>query len=91
MLHWGKEYLSKVLPMEMVDRIPEAEADPYHPECQNDGITICNGETGEVILIMKADIPPRRLNRRKLRALLSEGVEIEVPFLAGLFPRDDIH
>jgi len=37
----------------------------------------CNGQTGEVILAMQG-ILPKRVSRRKLRALLSEGIEIQV-------------
>jgi hypothetical protein len=36
----------------------------------------CNGQTGEVISNMQGD-SPRRVSRRKLRAPLSEGVDIQ--------------
>ena len=45
-----------------------------------------NGETGEIVLSMPGDMP-RRVSRRKLRTLLSEGIHIENDkTLSGLTP-----
>lgn len=76
-LHWGGEFLTKVLPPELRERLNEINVDPEHDFSSEKGYVQCNGETGEVILVMPGAMP-RRVSRRKLRGLMSEGLDIEV-------------
>lgn len=76
-LHWGGEFLTKVLPPSLRDRLDEINTDPDHDFSNDNGFIQCNGETGEVILVM-AGVMPRRVSRRKLRSLTSEELDIEV-------------
>ena len=76
-LHWGGEFLSTVLPQHLRDRLEEINTDSEHDFASESGFVQCNGETGEVIMIMPG-VMPRRVSRRKLRGLLSEGIDIEV-------------
>lgn len=76
-LHWGGEFLTKGLPPDLRDRLDEINTDPEHDFSSESGFVQCNGETGEVILVMSG-VMPRRISRRKLRSLMSEGLDIEV-------------
>ena len=76
-LHWGAEYLTKILPSSLRDRLDEIDTDQDHDFSQEKGFVQCNGETGEVILVMPG-VMPRRVSRRKLRRLMSEGLDIKV-------------
>jgi hypothetical protein len=76
-LHWGGEFLTKVLPPNLRDRLEEINTDPDHDFSSDSGFVQCNGETGEAILVMPG-VMPRRVSRRKLRTLMSEGLDIEV-------------
>lgn len=75
-LHWGGEYLDRVLSPELRARLKECNCDPFYDRVDNT-YTVCNGRTGEVILAMQG-VLPRRVSRRKLKALLSEGIDIQV-------------
>lgn len=87
-LHWGGEYLDKVLSPELKARLRECNCDPFYDQVDNT-YTVCNGKTGEVILAMQG-VMPRRVSRRKLKALLSEGIDIQVcgAVLGGLQPTE---
>jgi 2-polyprenyl-6-methoxyphenol hydroxylase-like FAD-dependent oxidoreductase len=75
-LHWGSSHLEACLPSSLLNRLPEAYADPsLSPEAAT-GLPIHNGKTGELIMEMKAE-KPCRVSRRKLRKLFAEGIEIQ--------------
>ena len=76
-LHWGGEFLTKILPPTLRDRLDEINTDPDHDFSSDSGFVQCNGATGEVILVMPG-VMPRRVSRRKLMRLMSEGLDIEV-------------
>lgn len=79
-LHWGGEFLETTLPPHLRERLNEVDTDPEHDFSSEKGFVQCNGETGEVIMVMPG-VMPRRVSRRKLRGLLSEGVDVEVSIL----------
>lgn len=85
-LHWGGEFLSTVLPLHLRPRLDEINTDPEHDFSSEKGFVQCNGETGDVILVMPGTMP-RRVSRRKLRALMSEGLNIEVKHIHDYFYR----
>jgi len=76
-LHWGGEFLPTVLPPKLRDRLEEINTDPEHDFASEEGFVQCNGLTGEVVMVMPG-MMPRRVSRRKLRGLLSEGLDVEV-------------
>jgi hypothetical protein len=76
-MHWGGEFLSTVLSPELRSRLHEIDTDPHHDNSKDGGYVQCNGETGEVLVVMPG-VMPRRVSRRRLRGLLSEGVDIRV-------------
>lgn len=78
-LHWGGSFLSTVLPPHLRERLDEINTDPEHDFSSEKGFVQCNGESGEVILVMEGAMP-RRISRRKLRGLCREGVGVEVSF-----------
>ncbi|CBF71386.1 hypothetical protein AN6750.2 [Aspergillus nidulans FGSC A4] len=74
-LHWGAESLQTLMPEAMWSRIQSIQVDPSTPTAEVDCLKFLNGATGEVM----ATVPARkfyRLRRRKLRHLLSEGLDI---------------
>lgn len=75
-LHWGGEFLDNILPPQLKARLRECNCDPFYEKDENSYLH-CNGQTGETILAMQG-ILPRRVSRRKMIALLSEGVDIQV-------------
>ena len=75
-MHWGLHYLEQCLPDELVARTKEMMTDPFYGE-EDQGYPFCNGKTGEVLKIVQSD-SSLRLSRRKIRALLSEGIEVNV-------------
>ena len=75
LLHWGAEYLEKCLPEQLWERRTEMYVDPW-----NDFATPVmhyNAKTGEIIKRIEGP-KTARISRRKLRVLLSEGLNIEV-------------
>lgn len=75
-LHWGGEFLNKILPPDLKARLKECNCDSFYDK-DDDSYLHCNGQTGDVILAMQG-VLPKRVSRRKLRALLSEGIDIQV-------------
>ncbi|KAL4803138.1 hypothetical protein BDV18DRAFT_163198 [Aspergillus unguis] len=74
-LHWGTESLKSLMPAEMWARIQTIQVDPFTPTVPVDAIKFLNGQTGELMM----SVPAKnfyRLRRRKLRRLLSEGLDI---------------
>ena len=76
-MHWGAEFLSSVLPADLVDRLHEIDTDPYHDASKDAGYVQCNGETGEILVVMKSSTP-KRVSRARFRGLLNDGLNIEV-------------
>ncbi|KAJ9602506.1 hypothetical protein H2200_013049 [Cladophialophora chaetospira] len=73
-LHFGQEYLSKCIPPELMARLNETCCDPFFSE-KLTSWPMYNAQTGEKLFDMQG-FNPLRVSRRKLRALLSEAVEV---------------
>ncbi|GKZ20517.1 hypothetical protein AbraIFM66951_005841 [Aspergillus brasiliensis] len=74
-LHWGAGPLQALLPEEQWSRIQSVQVDPNEPTAEQDALNFLNGQSGEAM----ASIPARyfyRLRRRKLRALMEQGLDI---------------
>lgn len=85
-LHWGGEFLSQILPPGLYDRLHEAHVDPEYDFSGDEGFVQCDGESGEVILLMKG-VMPRRVSRRRLKGLMGEGIDVEVSCFLFLLSR----
>ena len=75
-LHWGGDFLTSVLPPNFHDLLHEVEAYQHYDWSQDKGFVQCNATTAEVFLVMPGKMP-RRINRKKLRHFLSEGIDIQ--------------
>lgn len=72
------EHLTRCLPDDIIGRLNEARTDPFLKLTGEDAaLPVLNGKTGEVILKAGEEFMAR-VSRRKLRKLLSEGVEVQV-------------
>jgi hypothetical protein len=74
-LHWGVPILKSLIPESAVAQLQSTQVDPNAPTKPLDTLAFLNGKTGEV---MSAPQIPNfhRLRRSKLRALLSQGLDI---------------
>ena len=77
LLHWGYEYLHKVLPSHLQARIKEPRVDPT--EDMNDPIPYLDAISGEVIKYVPTSLI-NRVSRRKLRRFLTEGEDLNIVF-----------
>ncbi|KIW24233.1 uncharacterized protein PV07_09961 [Cladophialophora immunda] len=73
-LHFGQEYLAKCIPPELMARLGEAYCDTYYTG-KHTSWPMFNGQTGEKFFDMQG-FNPLRVSRRKLRALLSDGIDV---------------
>ena len=78
-IHWSRPLLKTLLPDDLLAKMREAQVDPSYDPSNPAGYAVpfYNGKTGDHIM----DIPMTnaiRVSRRKMRALCSEGIEIQV-------------
>jgi hypothetical protein len=78
-IHWSRPLLEQLLPDELLARLREAAVDPSFDSSAEGGYVVpfYNGKTGEHIISMPMK-NAIRVSRRKMRALCSEGLEIQV-------------
>ncbi|KAK0629466.1 hypothetical protein B0T17DRAFT_506013 [Bombardia bombarda] len=77
LLHWALPILAKLLPSELVDKLPEAICNPHLEFDEWAESLVCyHGETGQ--FLFKSNIPgSRRVSRQRLRKVLAEGLSIQ--------------
>lgn len=75
-MHWGLHFLKQCIPEEMIPKIQQMMTDPSY-DMHDDGYPFCNGKTGELLKVVPSDMS-LRLSRRKIRAVLSEGIHVNV-------------
>ncbi|OAL30124.1 hypothetical protein AYO20_08927 [Fonsecaea nubica] len=73
-LHFGQEYLAKCIPSELMARLGEACCDTFYTG-KHTSWPMFDGQTGEKFFDMQG-FNPLRVSRRKLRALLSDGLDV---------------
>ena len=91
-IHWALDTLIDLLPQHIIDRLPEAYVDPESSKKGENGnflfFDLRSGET-------RWKVPPNkriRVSRERLRALLLEGLDVQVSrfvHLSGRFLIDD--
>ena len=76
-IHWAAPMLAQLLPTKLMDRISEAQVDPFRPAPDKDFVPLLNGKTGEMLL--EVPLPKAyRVTRSRMRKLCSEGIDIHV-------------
>ena len=68
--------MNSVLSPELRYRLREIDTDPHYYSTKDGGYVMANGESGDQLLVMPGTMP-RRVSRRKLRALLSQGIKVD--------------
>jgi hypothetical protein len=76
-IHWSLPQLEAPLPSELRARLKEAQNDPFWDAPEEDFFKLCDGLDGTVLKALP--IPKTiRVSRRKMRALCSEGIDVQV-------------
>jgi 2-polyprenyl-6-methoxyphenol hydroxylase-like FAD-dependent oxidoreductase len=78
-LHWGAPSLKSLLPDEWStskDGLQRTQVNPHIPTAKHETMTFLQGDTGETIHAITLEYF-YRLRRSKLRALLSQGVQVQ--------------
>jgi len=76
-IHWSLPQLEALLPSELRARLKEAQNDPFWDAPEEDFFKLYNGLDGTVLKALP--IPKTiRVSRRKMRALFSEGIDVQV-------------
>lgn len=78
LLHWGAEYLEKILPLHLLARIKETRCDPHLDTQANvTPIPYVDAYSGKLI----AEVPMEginRVSRAKLRRFLTQGQDLSI-------------
>ncbi|KAL8866256.1 MAG: hypothetical protein Q9174_006407, partial [Haloplaca sp. 1 TL-2023] len=74
-LHWAVPALQSLIPDSLYARIQTTQVDPNTPTKQIEKLRFLNGQTGEVMGVAEIE-KFYRLRRSKIRALLSEGLDV---------------
>lgn len=75
-LHWAAPTLQSMIPESLFSRIQSTQVDPHTKTKEVEKLRFINGKTGEIM--GQAEIERfYRLKRSKIRALLSEGIDIQ--------------
>ncbi|KAL8903044.1 MAG: hypothetical protein Q9171_007529 [Xanthocarpia ochracea] len=74
-LHWAAPALQSLIPKALFSRIQTAQVDPHTPTKDNEKLRFINGKTGEIMGLAEIE-KFYRLRRSKIRALLTEGIDV---------------
>jgi hypothetical protein len=87
-VHWSLPQLEALLPPDLTARLKEAQNDPFWDPPERDFFNMYNGLDGT--LIKALPIPKTvRFSRRKLRALCSQGIDVQVYIIKQVEPTTD--
>jgi hypothetical protein len=76
-IHWSLPQLEALLPSELRARLKEAQNDPFWGAPEEDFFKLYNGLDGTILKALP--IPKTiKVSRRKMRALCSEGIDVQV-------------
>jgi hypothetical protein len=82
LLHWGGEYLRKVLPPELAARLREVTVDTNYEWGDNEAFPHLDAHTGEIVRYAQMPVMTR-VSRKRLRRFLSENqdlnIQVELP------------
>ena len=77
LLHWGDEYLRKVLPGELASRLLEITVDPHYDWAAMGPLPHLNADTGEIVRYVEMPVLTR-VSRKRLRKFLSENQKLNI-------------
>ena len=77
LLHWGDEYLRKVLPDDLAARLQEISVDPHYYLKPNEGMPHLDADTGEIVRYVRMPAM-MRVSRKRLRGFLSQNQELNI-------------
>ncbi|KAL9614588.1 MAG: hypothetical protein Q9167_000957 [Letrouitia subvulpina] len=75
-LHWALSDLKSLIPDDLISKLDTSCTDPHSPIRRFDALRFLNGQTGEVISSARME-DFYRVRRSKMRALLSEGIDVK--------------
>jgi hypothetical protein len=74
---WSADYLPYLLPESLVERLPEAQVDPFYKAQPVEIMTVTNGKDGSAIKVVPSP-GGRRVGRKAMRRLIAEGIDVKV-------------
>jgi hypothetical protein len=74
---WSADYLPYLLPENIVERLHEAQVDPFYKVQPVETMTVTNGLDGSPIKRVPSP-GGRRVGRKALRKLMAEGIDVKV-------------
>ena len=77
LLHWGEEYLKKVLPDALAARLREVTVDPHYPWKEHEAFPHLDADTGEIVRWVTSPVITR-VSRKRLRRFLSENQNLHI-------------
>ena len=76
-IYWAQSSLTECLPKSLLNKLNTAQVDPLRTSTPDDYLRLMNGKTAEELL--RVPTPNvYRLRRSKFRALLAEGIDVQV-------------
>ena len=78
-VYWAQKSLADALPKSLLSKLNTAQIDPLRTSTSDDFMRLLNGKTAEEML--RVPTPNvHRLRRARFRALLAEGIDIQVQY-----------
>ena len=74
-IHWSIPILEKLLPADLFARLSETQCDPVHDRGVDETIELRNSNTGNLLKTISTP-GMKRVSRKKLRSLCTEGIEV---------------
>src|SRR5436190_8141062 len=81
-MHWAVPMLKSLLPEDLCARLNEAQNDPSLKPQPQDVVRIYDGRSGQIL----KELPNPgmiRVSRRKMRALCSQGIDVQASAITG--------
>jgi hypothetical protein len=77
LLHWGEEYLKKVLPDSLATRLREATVDPHYDWKENEAFPHLDADTGQIVRYVQMPVITR-VSRKRLRKFLTQNQKLNI-------------
>ncbi|KAJ9608059.1 hypothetical protein H2200_007047 [Cladophialophora chaetospira] len=77
LLHWGEEYLRRVLPDNLADRLIEVTVDPHYNWKEIEPLPHLDADTGEIVRRVQMPVLIR-VSRKRLREFLSQNQKLKI-------------
>lgn len=77
LLHWGEEYLRKVLPDDLASRLRDITVDTHYDWKPNERFPHLDADTGEIVRYVEMPVITR-VSRKRLRRFLSQNQKLNI-------------